>query len=56
MAVFDIIIIMIMMMIIIITTTKFQFRWPRSEAWVCGLSLSGIAGSNSAGVMDISLL
>jgi hypothetical protein len=26
------------------------------EAWVCGCSLAGIAGSNPAGVMDICLL
>jgi len=25
----------------------------RSEAWVCGRSLAGIAGSNPAGVMDV---
>ena len=25
----------------------------RSKDWVCGCSLAGIAGSNSAGVMDI---
>jgi hypothetical protein len=28
----------------------------RSQAWVCGRSLAGIAGSNPAGVMDICLL
>jgi hypothetical protein len=28
----------------------------RSKAWVCGLSLAGIAGSNPAGVMDVCLL
>ena len=27
----------------------------RSEAWVCGLSLSGIAGSTAPGIMDVSL-
>jgi len=28
----------------------------RSKAWVCGASLAGIAGSNPAGGMDVSLL
>jgi hypothetical protein len=28
----------------------------RSEAWVCGGSLAGIAGSNLAGGMDVRLL
>ena len=28
----------------------------RSNAWVCGRSLAGIAGSNSAGSMDVCLL
>jgi hypothetical protein len=28
----------------------------RSKAWVCGRSLAGIAGSNTAGVMDVCLL
>ena len=28
----------------------------RSKAWVCGGTLAGIAGSNPAGGMDISLL
>jgi len=28
----------------------------RSEAWVCGRSLAGIAGSNPAGGMDVCLL
>jgi hypothetical protein len=28
----------------------------RSEAWVCGRSLAGIAGSNCAGGMDVCLL
>ena len=28
----------------------------RSKAWVCGLSLDGIAGSNPGGGMDFSLL
>jgi len=27
-----------------------------SEAWVCGLSLAGIAGSNPVGDMDVSLV
>ena len=35
--------------------------WPisvaaRSKAWVYGRSLAGIAGSNSAGCMDVCLL
>jgi hypothetical protein len=35
--------------------------WPiplvvRSEAWVCGRSLAGIAGSNPAGVIDVYIL
>jgi hypothetical protein len=29
---------------------------PRSKAWVCGHSLAGIADSNHAGGMDVSLL
>jgi len=28
----------------------------RIRAWVCGLSLVGIAGSNSAGGMDVTFL
>ena len=28
----------------------------RSKAWVCGLPLAGIAGSNPAGGMDVCLL
>ena len=28
----------------------------RSKAWVCGRSLAGIAGSNPAGGMDMSLV
>ena len=28
----------------------------RSEAWVCGRSLAGIAGSNPAGGIDVCLL
>ena len=28
----------------------------RSEEWVCGRSLAGIAGSNPTGVMDVCLL
>ena len=28
----------------------------RSEAWVCGRSLAGIAGSNPAGDKDVSLV
>jgi len=28
----------------------------RSKAWVCGLSLVGIVGSNPAGSMDVCLL
>jgi hypothetical protein len=28
----------------------------RSKAWVCGRSLTGIAGSNPAGSMDVCLL
>ena len=28
----------------------------RSREWVCSRSLAGIAGSNPAGVMDVSLL
>ena len=28
----------------------------RSKAWVCGLSLAGIVGSNPAGGMDVCLL
>jgi hypothetical protein len=28
----------------------------RSEAWVCGRSLTGIVGSNPAGGMDVCLL
>ena len=28
----------------------------RSKAWVCGLSLAGIAGSNPAGDMDVCIL
>ena len=28
----------------------------RSKAWVCGLSLAGIVGSNPAGDMDVCLL
>jgi hypothetical protein len=28
----------------------------RSEGWVCGCSLVGVAGSNPAGVMDVCLL
>jgi len=28
----------------------------RSKAWVCGGSLSGIAGSNPSGGMDVCLL
>lgn len=27
-----------------------------SKAWICDRSLSGIAGSNPSGVMDVSLL
>jgi hypothetical protein len=27
-----------------------------SKAWVCGCSLAGIAGSNLAGGMDVSLM
>ena len=27
-----------------------------SKAWVCGLSLAGIVGSNQAGDMDVYLL
>jgi len=27
----------------------------RSKAWVCGLSLAGIVGSNSSGGMDVCL-
>jgi hypothetical protein len=41
---------------IIIKITKFRFQWPRSKAWVCGRSLPGTAGSNSAGVTDVYLL
>jgi hypothetical protein len=29
---------------------------PRSQAWVCGLSLAGVADSIPAGVMDVCLL
>jgi hypothetical protein len=37
------------------------FVWPipvaaRSKMWVCGRLFAGIAGSNSAGVMDACLL
>jgi len=28
----------------------------RSEAWICGRSLAGIAGSNPTGIMDVCLL
>jgi hypothetical protein len=28
----------------------------RSEAWVCGRSLTGVAGSNSAGNMDVCVV
>jgi len=28
----------------------------RSKAWVCGLALAGIVGSNPAGGMDICML
>jgi hypothetical protein len=28
----------------------------RSEVWICGRSLAGIAGSNPAGSMDVCLL
>jgi len=28
----------------------------RSKAWVCGRSPSGIAGSNTPGAMDVSLV
>jgi hypothetical protein len=28
----------------------------QSKTWVCGLSLAGIAGSNSTGGMDVCLL
>jgi hypothetical protein len=28
----------------------------QSKAWVCSLSLAGIAGSNTAGGMDVCLL
>jgi len=28
----------------------------RSKAWVCGRSLAGIVGSNTAGGMDVCLL
>ena len=36
-----------------------RVEWPipataRSKSWVCGLSLSGIAGSNPAGAMNVS--
>jgi len=27
-------------------------QWPRSKAWVCGNSLSGIVGSNPVGDID----
>jgi len=38
-----------------------EWHWPipvaaRSKAWVCGRSLAGIVGSNSAGGMDVCLL
>ena len=26
----------------------------RSKAWICGLSVAGIVGSNPAGVIDVS--
>ena len=29
-----------------------QSQWPRSKAWVCGNSLSGIVVSNPVGDMD----
>jgi len=29
---------------------------PQSKAWVCGLSLAGIVGSNPAWGMDVSLV
>jgi len=29
---------------------------PQSKAWVCGLSLAGIVGSNPAREMDVSLV
>jgi hypothetical protein len=28
----------------------------RSKAWICGCSLTGIAGSNPTGYMDVFLL
>jgi hypothetical protein len=28
----------------------------RSEAWVCGPSVAGIAGSNPSGAVDVSFL
>jgi hypothetical protein len=43
------------------TFSKLGYTWPipvaaRSKAWVCGRSLTGIVGSNPAGVMDVCLL
>jgi hypothetical protein len=38
--------------------TEKQTHWTRGVrgGWVCGRSLAGIAGSNSAGDMDVCLL
>jgi len=38
------------------TASKPLLLAPRSEVWVCGRSLAGIAGSNPAGSRDICLL
>jgi hypothetical protein len=33
-----------------------SFNAARSEAWVCGCSLDGVAGSSPAGSIDVCLL
>ena len=43
--------------IYVASLAKRRSEWPRwFKAWVCGLSLAGIAGSNPAEDMDVCLL
>ena len=52
----------ILILVVIISSRddgKIMYRIPlaaRSKPWIFGRSLAGIAGSNSAGIMDICLL
>ena len=61
-------IVIVLLLLILQNSTKTNIMWSRrslkwpvpltalSKAWVCGRSLAGIAGSNPAGVMGVSVV